>query len=135
MNKSTTKKRATKLPTRRTPEEKGRLVKKVNILRQSGLDVPSACKQTGIAESQYYDWKKNFGEYAVPTKTKSPIAPTTEQEQVGQWSPQAAGLLGVGEAAGQHQRIEGLVLDLERLENENRKLKLMYMDLLLERQS
>ena len=129
MNKAS-KKRAQKMPTKRTPEEKSQLVTKVNELKGKVGGIDKACAKVGIGTSQYYDWRAKFGDsrYAKPghEPVRSNEAPAPSPFK---------GLLEAPEVDGLNERIEGLVLTVEGLADENRRLKLMYMDLLLEAQS
>ncbi len=46
---------------RYSDEDVLRLLREIEVNHQSGMDIASACRNAGISEQTYYNWRKRFG--------------------------------------------------------------------------
>ena len=51
---------------RHSDEEALKLLREIEVHLASGMDVPSACRQSGISDATYYTWRKKFGGMGRP---------------------------------------------------------------------
>lgn len=46
---------------RHTPEEIITKLREADVLQAKGQSIPEACRQIGISEQTYYNWRKEYG--------------------------------------------------------------------------
>ncbi len=46
---------------RHTPEEIITKLREAEVLQAKGQSIPEACRQMGISEQTYYNWRKEYG--------------------------------------------------------------------------
>ncbi len=46
---------------RHTPEEIITKLREADVLQEKGQSIPEACRQIGVSEQTYYNWRKEYG--------------------------------------------------------------------------